>query len=143
MRYWVQYHNYEKVGELPGGGCGISTDKADVLDTVGDTIFLIVGISENPRQYLLWERFVCQEVLDNCPKPWRYGALGEGWRLVQRRGREPLLNLQPGFKEYLEYTGRFGRGFHEVTDHPFLQVLLQLSESCKPRPPKQSQPPAS
>ena len=52
MRYWVQYHNYEKLGELPGGGCGISTDKQEVLDTIGDTIFLIVGISENPRQDL-------------------------------------------------------------------------------------------
>jgi hypothetical protein len=73
-------------------------------------------------------------VLDNCPKPWQFVALGEGWFLVQRRGREPLLNVQPGFKEYVDYTARFGRGFHEVTDHPFLETLLQLSEKCKPRP---------
>jgi hypothetical protein len=136
MRYWVQYHNYEKLGQLPGEGCGIRTDKQDVLDTVGDTIFLIVGISESPRQYLLWEQFVCDEVLDDCPKPLRFAALGDGWFLVQRRGREPLLNVQPGFKEYLEYTGRFARGFHDVTDHPFLETLLQLSETCKPRTKK-------
>jgi len=136
MRYWVQYHNYEKLGELPGGGCGINTDQEAVLNTVGDTLFLVVGISENPRQYLLWERFICDEVFENRPKPWRFAATGEGWLLTQRRGREPLLNLQPGFKEYLEYTGRFSRGLHEVTDHPFLEVLLKLSEQCKPRSAK-------
>lgn len=136
MRYWVQYHNYEKIGELPGGGCGINTDQPQVLDVVGDTVFLIVGISENPRQYLLWEQFVCTEVFDDRPKPLRFAAMGDGWFLQQRRGREPLLNAQPGFKDYLDYTGRFARGFHEVTDHPFLAVLQKLSEQCKPRSPK-------
>jgi hypothetical protein len=132
MRYWVQYHNYEKLGELPSEDCRISTDKGEVLDTVGDTLFLILGMSE-PRQYLLWQRFVCDQVFDDRPKPWQFEAIGEGWFLTQRRGREPLLNWQPAFKEYLEYTGRFKRGFHEVTDHSFLEVLLKLSEQCKPR----------
>lgn len=132
MRYWVQYHNYEKMKTFPQGQCGIATDKEAVLDVVGDTIFLVLGVSENPRQYLLWERFVCEKVTKNGTPPLKYNALGEGWILVQRRGREPLLNRQPGFREYLSFTGNFARGFHEVTDHPFLQVLLQLSEQCKP-----------
>lgn len=132
MRYWVQYHNYEKMGSFPGGGCGISTDKDIVLNTIGDTIFLILGVSENPKQYLLWERFICDEVTDDGAPPWKYNACGEGWFLVQRRGREPLLNRQPGFREYLSYAGNFSRGFHEVTDHPFLEILLRLSEQCKP-----------
>jgi hypothetical protein len=132
MRYWVQYHNYEKMGGFPGGGCGISTDKDIVLNTIGDTIFLVLGVSENPRQYLLWERFVCNEVTDDGAPPWKYSASGEGWFLVQRRGREPLLNRQPGFREYLSYAANFSRGFHEVTDHPFLEILLRLAEQCKP-----------
>ena len=39
MRYWVHYHNYEKLGKLPDGSCGISTDQEAVPNTVGDTIF--------------------------------------------------------------------------------------------------------
>lgn len=132
MRYWVQYHNYEKMKSLPQTQCGIASDKDAVLATVGDTIFLVLGISENPRQYLLWQQFVCDRVADNGPAPLKYTALGTGWALVQRRGREPLLNRQPGFREYLSYTGNFSRSFHEVTEHPFLEVLLQLSEQCQP-----------
>uniref|UniRef100_B8HZD6 Uncharacterized protein n=1 Tax=Cyanothece sp. (strain PCC 7425 / ATCC 29141) TaxID=395961 RepID=B8HZD6_CYAP4 len=138
MRYWVQYHSYEKMGGLPSGpsetvsNCKIVTDKDIVLDTISDTVFLIVGVSENPKQYLLWERFICDDVADDGVPPWKYSATGKGWVLMQRRGREPLLNHEPGFREYLSYTGNFSRGFHEVTDHPFLEVLLRLSERCKP-----------
>lgn len=132
MRYWVQYHNYEKLKTFPKEHCGIATDKDEVLEVNGDTIFLVVGISENPRQYLLWEQFVCDQVAADGTPPLKYTASGSGWFLVQRRGREPLLNRQPGFREYLSYTGNFSRGFHEVTNHPFLEMLLRLSEQCKP-----------
>lgn len=135
MRYWVQYHNYEKMQTLPKGQCGVASDKEGILQTVGDTIFLVVGVSESPRQYLLWERFVCEKVNEKGKPPLKYQALGSGWFLLQRRGREPLLNRQPGFREYLSYTGNFGRSLHEVTDHPFLEVLLQLSDQCKPASP--------
>lgn len=133
MRYWVQYHSYEKMGNLPGNQCGIITDKDQVLGVVGDTVFLIVGVSEAPKQYLLWERFTCTKVTDDGKPPLKYHAYGDGWFLVQRPRREPLLNTQPGFRDYLSYTGNFSRGFHEVTDHPFLEVLLRLSEQCKPK----------
>lgn len=132
MRYWVQYHNYERLGELPSNGFGINTDKPEVFDTVEDTIFLIVGVSE-PRQYLLWERFVCDEVFEARGSRWRYAAVGEnGWKLQQPTGREPLLNRQTGFREFLQSAGNFSLGFHEVTNHPFLNVLLELSERYKP-----------
>ena len=132
MRYWVQYHNYEKLGSLPKDTCGIASDRDEILQVKGDTIFLIVGVSENPRQYLLWERFLCERLVLDRAQAMKYQAVGTGWFLVQRRGREPLLNRQPGFRDYLDFTANFGKQFHEVTDHPFLSVLLQLSEQCKP-----------
>lgn len=137
MRYWVQYHNYEKMQTLPPKTCGVVTDREEIRGAIGDTIFLIVGISEKPRQYLLWERFVCEKVLTKAADKGKqaakkYEALGSGWFLLQRRGREPLLNPRPGFHDYLLYTSNFSRTFHEVTEHPFLETLLLLSEQCKP-----------
>lgn len=132
MRYWVQYNDYEKMQSFPKGQCGIATDKAEVMGTVGDTIFVVIGVSESPKQYLLWERFVCEKVTDKGKAPLKYEALGQGWFLLQRRGREPLLNQQPNFRDYMAYTANFSRRFHEVTNHPFLAVLMRLSEQCKP-----------
>ncbi|EKU96557.1 hypothetical protein Lepto7375DRAFT_0019 [Leptolyngbya sp. PCC 7375] len=133
MRYWVQYHNFEKVNSLPEGEFGISTDKEDVLTSIGDTIFLIVGIGESPKQFLLWEQFICEEVFDNGEPPWQYSAFGDGWFLDQSRRNQTLLNRRTGFHDYLRWAQNFRVGFHEITDHPFLETLLKVSERCKPK----------
>lgn len=133
MRYWVQYHNFEKIQSFPEG-YGISTNKPEVLDTIGDTIFLIMGISE-PRQYLLWSRFVCTDVEDGYPPPWQYVAYGDGWTLEYRRKQKGiLLNLNTHFADYLRYCQNFKIGFHEVTNHPFCQILIELSEQHRTQP---------
>ncbi|RCJ23764.1 DUF3883 domain-containing protein [Nostoc sp. ATCC 53789] len=127
MRYWVQYHNFEKIQSFPDG-FGISTNKHEVLDTIGNTIFLIVGVSE-PRKYLLWERFICTDVEDGYPPPWQYVAYGDGWILENRNKQKGvLLNSKPDFFDYLRYCQNFRVGFHEVTEHPFCKVLIELSE---------------
>ena len=135
MRYWVQYHKGEVYGLPNSDGFGIDTDKSIVLEAINHTIFLIVGLSESPKQYLLWERFVCDKVSEcnDAESQFRYIATGEkGWKLDQRSGRALLNKWKSRFQEYLNFTGNFHKGFHEVTDHPFLDILVQISEQCKP-----------
>ena len=135
MRYWVQYHKGEVYGLPNGDDFGIDTDKVVVLEAINHTIFLIVGLSESPKQYLLWERFVCDKVSEynDAESQFKYIATGEkGWKLEQRSGRALLNRYRSKFQEYLSFTGNFHIGFHEVTDHPFLDILLQISEQCKP-----------
>ncbi|HEY9834096.1 MAG TPA: hypothetical protein V6D26_26320 [Stenomitos sp.] len=77
-----QYHNYDKLGYLPAEGLldndwydyqydspvsGISTNKRAVLNSQGDTAFLIVGVGTGKRQkqYYLWSVITIEEVLIN------------------------------------------------------------------------------
>lgn len=135
MRYWVQYHKEDMYGLPYGDGFAIDTNKVEVFEALNHTIFLIVGLSENPKQYLLWERFVCDEVskYDDTESRFKYFATGKnGWKLKQRSDQALLNKWKSRFQEYLNFTGNFHIGFHEVTDHPFLDILLQISEQCKP-----------
>jgi hypothetical protein len=74
MPFYVQYHNYERLGRLPlpveeedyrlfGDGRSRTFTTQEVVEKhPGSTVFLIVGIGKNPRRYYLWDCFVVDEV---------------------------------------------------------------------------------
>lgn len=60
---------------------GVSTNRPGILNAVGDTVFLIVGIGKNPKQYYLWSRFVIEEVNIDEEGEFLYNGFGYGWIL--------------------------------------------------------------
>jgi hypothetical protein len=141
-RAWVQYHNYEKLGYLPAElnldfypdkdyvfqedlAC-ISTGKRDVLDAVGDPVFLIVGVGFHAKQYYLWYRFTIEEILvsenaDRGKMP--YDAFGSGHFVDP-----PQLLNSDEFSEFQKHCGNFGFGFMNIANSPYLKTLEALSE---------------
>src|SRR6478672_4395693 len=85
MRFFIQYHNVEKLGWVPLDDrpfqqtqLAIYTRRALVEKAIGSTVFLVVSLPR-PRRYYLWECFRIEEVRreegDIC-------AWGTGWQLV-------------------------------------------------------------
>lgn len=141
MKYWMQYHNYDKLGYLPGtDACtdlkdldnfdtnnindfGITTKKRIKNDIIHDTGILIVGIGKNPKKYYLWSKFLIDEAYED-----EYGInlLGENGIVLN----PPIkLNKIKGFNDFFNHCGHFGLGFQNITKDPFTKQLLKLSEN--------------
>ncbi|MBD2345161.1 GIY-YIG nuclease family protein [Anabaena subtropica] len=144
-KFWIQYHNYNSLGYLPVEHIldeylleeydydevlpGISTNKRAVLNTKGDTIFLIVGIGEKPKQYYLWSAFICEEkTISEYEDSYFYGAFGSGHLM-----KSPQLLNSKEFNEFKSFCGNFGFGFMRIKDSPYLNRLKELSENHKPK----------
>ena len=143
-KFWVQYHNYDKLGYLPAEemldeygddeeygnplSC-VSTTKRSVLNAQGDTIFLIVGLGQAPKQYYLWSRKVVEEVeITDQEGSFSYDAFGDGWLL------DPPQRLNSlAFNEFKKFCGNFGLGFTSIDNSPYLHTLKELSEVHKPQ----------
>ncbi|TWT58258.1 hypothetical protein KOR42_16300 [Thalassoglobus neptunius] len=82
MDYWVQYHNTDKLGYLPGdfeypdamdvcvidtsdaNEHRISTTKPDINQALGDVVFLVVGFATKKKRYALWSWTLLEEFLE-------------------------------------------------------------------------------
>lgn len=144
MRYWVQYHSYESNGVLPGG---CYTDETDIalmdtrrcefpcVDSVkplmkkahGGIVFLIVGYGKTPKKYVLW----CWIKINKIEETNDYGktfyhAMGKGKILY------PLPILEgKDFDDFYKWNNNFSFGFREITNHPYLSVLIGLMNGAK------------
>lgn len=145
-KFWIQYHNYDNLGYLPAEAllnkhwndeeyeydnaisC-VSTDKRSILNAQGDTIFLIVGIGNKPKQYYLWSRLAVEEVETiNEARKLSYHAFGNGCLIDP-----PQLLNSPSFNDFRKFCGNFGLGFMSINNYPYLETLKHLSESHKPQ----------
>ncbi|UBF29435.1 GIY-YIG nuclease family protein [Kovacikia minuta CCNUW1] len=146
-KFWIQYHNYNKLGYLPGEFSldnsnarpeeiddllsGISTGKRAVLSSEGDTVFLIVGIGENPKQYYLMYKFIVEDIqiredANADQGKMRYDAFGDGWLI-----NPPQLLNSLDFDQFKKYCGNFGFGFMSISRASYLETLNSLSEQYK------------
>ncbi|MBH8574334.1 GIY-YIG nuclease family protein [Nostocaceae cyanobacterium CENA369] len=142
QKFWVQYHNYDNLGYVPGDSiiddygtqeefgsedlvsC-ISTNKRSILNAQGDTVFLIVGIGVNPKQYYLWSKLIIEEVeIADEYGAQSYHGFGNGWLM----NSPVLLNSIP-FNQFKSYCGNFGFGFMSIRDNSYLSHLKDLSET--------------
>jgi len=110
---------------------GVSTRKSAIFNAKGDTIFLIVGIGQHPKQYYLWSRFVIEEILIDEEGDFLYHAFGQGWLLAP-----PKYLNSSSFNEFKSYCGNFGFGLIPINGSPYLKTLKHFSELNKPRRPK-------
>lgn len=144
QRVWIQYHDYDAMGFLPGEAIayspqldqyedalfGLSTGARAILDAKGDTVFRIVGIG-NPKQYYLISQFTIEDV-PVCPdlapghKEMLYEAYGAGWVLDPPQ----LLNSNE-FEWFKSQCGDFEFGLMSVATLPYVQTLCALSERNK------------
>lgn len=148
-KFWVQYHNYNVLGYVPVEmildesliekyyyeevSPGISTNKRAVLNTVGDTVFLIVGIGNKPKQYYIWSKFICEEIVtNNYENSHSYDAFGTGYLIDPPQ----LLNSKQ-FNEFKRFCGNFGFGFMRIKEssepRTYLTTLKDITEHYKPK----------
>lgn len=141
-RYWIQYHNKDKIGfpaksilddelklPLTESTHYISTNKHWIKQTKGDTVFLILGLTVNgKKEYYLWTKTLIRKIEEiNLDGDFQYNASGEQFYLFPPQ----LLNKKPGFEEFFNKTGHFSIGFQNITDWKFTETLRNLSEQFK------------
>lgn len=145
-KFWVQYHNYDKLGYLPAetiidGLIGledlpyedvlscVSTNKRAVLNAKGGTVFLIVGIGKDPKQYYLWSKVIIEEVeVADEEGELSYDVFGSGFVL-----EKPYRLESNDFKDFKKFCGNFGLGFTAIDNSPYLHELIKISEVNKPK----------
>ncbi|PZO39817.1 MAG: hypothetical protein DCF19_13060 [Pseudanabaena frigida] len=148
-KFWIQYHNCDKLGYIPAESIfddsnnldvdiddafsSISTDKRAILSAKGDTVFLIAGIGKNPKQYYLMYRFIIEEVETiseesetNLQGEMIYSAFGNGWVV-----NPPQLLNSEDFNVFKKYCGNFGFGFMSASKSDYLKTLVRLSEKYR------------
>ncbi len=137
MSFWLQYHNYDNLGYLPGEYetdeenlssldtsvydlSGITTSKRIVSNAKGDIVFLIVGYGGKSKQYLLWSWCVIERVKNT--DDGQFDAFGSGHVL-----NPPPLLSGSGFDEFRKQNGNFSLGFRNISSAPFLGRLIELA----------------
>ena len=156
-KFWIQYHNCDKLGYIPpeymfddsnnvdvdidDTFSSISTDKRDVLSAKGDTVFLIAGIGKNPKQFYLMSRFIIEEVETISEETeskqegeMSYSAFGNGWVV-----NPPQLLNSEDFNVFKKYCGNFGFGFMSASKSDYLKTLVRLSEKYRTQTVKLSE----
>ena len=140
MRYWVQYHNAEQHGRLPGDSegrisktqfigdgdttgaelCGIYTLKTVVQDAIRDTAFLIVGIGGPPRMHFLWSWFIIDHVEEM--DDGQFNARGDDGAVLNPA---PRLTGDE-FDDFRRANANFSMGFRDISALPYTDRLREL-----------------
>lgn len=130
MEYFVQYHIFGKHG-FPGNPASDDESLAESIHVItsskdyylekskGNIIFLIFGISvkKNERkEYYLWSRSKIKDFEGD-----------EAWGRQDYMDPIPCLNHEPGFWNFLKSLGHGGTGLMKITNWPFTEKLIQLS----------------
>ena len=135
---YVQYHNYDALGYLPGEDSFLYKIDDDVSHTVsrkrvclnmkGQKIYLIVGIKQyghKKKDFFLWEYTQIEEV------SFTESMHGQEYSLDGSRFlcKEPIyLNNLPGFDYFVKHTmGSFAYGIQDTINDPFSKYLLKES----------------
>ena len=135
---YVQYHNYDALGYLPGEDSFLYKTEDDVSHTVsrkrvclnmkGQKIYLIVGIKQyghKKKDFFLWEYTQIEEV------SFTESMHGQEYSLDGSRFlcKEPTyLNDLPGFDYFAKHTmGSFAYGIQDAINDPFSKYILNES----------------
>ena len=135
---YVQYHNYDALGYLPGEDSFLYKTEDDVSHTVsrkrvclnmkGQKIYLIVGIKQyghKKKDFFLWEYTQIEEV------SFTESMHGQEYSLDGSRFlcKEPIyLNDLPGFDYFAKHTmGSFAYGIQDAINDTFSKYILNES----------------
>jgi hypothetical protein len=130
MRYFLQYHNVEKLGWVPFDArpflqtqLSIATRKPVAQQSIGSTVFVIASLG-TPRRYYLWERFrvegVEKEGEDFC-------VWGTGRQLT------PPARLEGDDFESFRKACAYFIGFRCIDDLPYAASLAALCRDDAPQ----------
>jgi hypothetical protein len=125
MRYFLQYHNCDKLGWVPldeepflEKHLAIYTRKPLVKKAVGATVFVVASFGK-PKRYYLWECFRVEKVETEGQE---FCAWGTGWQLA------PPQRLQgEAFEEFRKACAWF-IGFRGIDGLPYRSTLIDLAD---------------
>jgi hypothetical protein len=125
VSHYLQYFNCEKMGRFPNGAEAFQTEQmgtftklAGVKDSLGGTVFLIVGVGK-PKRYYLWEAFTIADVQHDGEQ---YVVTGPGRMLMP-----PQLLQGKAFDTFKAACAHF-IGFRSIDTLPYLATLRKLAE---------------
>lgn len=147
MRYWMQYHNCDKLDWLPGGykkpdgGLSdlntsemepsvVSTKKSSILGAYGDIVFFIVGKTVGKeKRYWLWSWCLIEDVFANTDDDDESWIEGQGPGFVLN---PPKQLLGSDFDRFKKQVGNFAFGLTDISNDAFLpNILSYASEHAK------------
>ena len=131
---YVQYHNFNALGYLPGENCFLWNTDDDSSSTVSrkrvclkmknQKIYLILGIKQSGRKkkdFFLWEYTQIEEV------SFTESMHGQEYSLDGTRFacKQPIyLNNLPGFEHFVKHTmGSFAYGIQDAINDPFSEYI--------------------
>jgi hypothetical protein len=140
--FYIQYHNADNLQSYPfleadyktlisdlfldnsiRKDSWINTRKKQIEKAMGDFCFLIVGKTENTKNYYLWSFFRMDE-WDFHERDAFYEVFGSGFCF----NRPILLNKFDEFKNFKHFCGNFGIGFQCINKQPFLKILHSFAK---------------
>lgn len=136
---YVQYHNFNALGYLPGEDshlydCGEDVShtlsrKRDCLKLKGQRVYLIVGIkqkSHRKKDFFLWEYTQIEEItFTRSMHGFEYSL--DGTRFVCKN--PVYLNNLSGFDKFAKQTmGSFAYGLQNAINDPFSEFILNESD---------------
>jgi hypothetical protein len=124
MRYYLQYHNCDKLGWVPLDAepfvqtqLAVYTRRPGARKALGATVFVIASFGR-PKRYYLWERFVVEKVE---PEGANFCAWGPGWQLI------PPQRLHGEDFEAFRKACAYFIGFRAIDNLPYCATLNRLS----------------
>jgi hypothetical protein len=91
-----------------------------VLNALGDIVLLITGVGGTPVKYFLWSWFLIDDVKE-CDDGYfeAFGAHGHVFDPAPKLSDE-------AFERFRRDNANFSLGFHNISDHPYLDQLIAL-----------------
>ena len=124
-RYYVQYHNCDRLGWVPlderpflETDLGIYTRKLQAREALGGAVLLIVGVGR-PLRYYLWETFRVTRVEEGKAD---LEVSGPGWQLMppQHLHGEDFEQFRMACANFIAFRG--------IDELPFTEELVRLAE---------------
>ncbi|OGU92064.1 MAG: hypothetical protein A2475_02955 [Ignavibacteria bacterium RIFOXYC2_FULL_35_21] len=139
MSYWIQYHNCDSNERYPYGLTleGIITEEIDIpsvspielginttkkwaaYESIGNVIFLIIGVGK-PKRFYLWDKTLADEVV--VEDDGYYTIYGD---CIFPKNPIPIDKMS-NFDDFKRFCGNFGLGLQDVTKHSFSNILANL-----------------
>jgi hypothetical protein len=89
MKYFVTYHNEEKMGPYENEPALFILTSKPVNDIVGSYVFLVLGKGKSPKSYELGAAFKATKILTASEPSYLYRVEGEGIYIEKYRRRPP------------------------------------------------------
>jgi hypothetical protein len=120
----VGYHNAERMGYPAQDADPMVLYTSKKIAAIGDTIWIVAGESQRPKQYFLRSQFILSKITPADHPDFGFALSGtEGGPI----DRPALLNGKPWFDDFFKAMAHFSLGLSEITQSEVIKEFNLLA----------------